>query len=96
MDQKREERVLAILNRYREAWAALQTDQDILNKSQIYYDRGWAYLSIARKWPDGSVGVVGPATAVRLRELNRMAIELERKKEERDAAKWSLGVDRDT
>ncbi len=52
-----------IIDAYREA-LRLVHGEERANESPIYYIQGWYYISIAQRFPDGSVGVYSRATSV--------------------------------
>ena len=60
-----------ILKEYRKLLADLN-GKDIARKSDLYYRSGWYYLNIARKFEDGSIGILGIPSCYRKRELLEM------------------------
>ncbi len=50
--------VTEVISRCQAAVLALY-GEEITAKSEVYYDRGWFYVAIARVFPDGSVGKGG-------------------------------------
>lgn len=69
---KREQFILDSLNVYRQAIRDLYGN-DIGEKSQVWYDSGWCYVWLARKFEDGSIGTLGEPMRVRLKQLNQFA-----------------------
>lgn len=51
---------IKIINDYREALRALY-GSEIADKSDIYPSSGWIYINLARRFHDGSIGIVEPA-----------------------------------
>lgn len=67
-----------ICNNYIDTLRLLYGDE-IANKSNIYYIRGWFYINLAQRFDDGSVGSIGPATAHRKKQVIEYTNELQRR-----------------
>lgn len=64
---------------YRDALREVYGDA-IADKSAVYYHYGWYYVDVARKFPDGSVGVGGTLpSGHRRKEMVLMIIELQKR-----------------
>jgi hypothetical protein len=64
---------------YREQLRRLYGD-DVADKSELYYNRGWYYVNIAQALNDGSVGVLGTASAHRQKEIIERTLNLKKRK----------------
>lgn len=60
-----------VLQNYREALRRLYGDE-IADKSNLYYARGWYYVSVARKCPDNSYYTDGIADGRRKKQIIEM------------------------
>lgn len=59
-----------LINEYREALKN-RTKDDILAKSDFYYYKGWYYVNIAIRFPDGSIGAISPASGMRRKDMEQ-------------------------
>ena len=50
--------------------------EEIANATEIYHSRGWYYLNLAQRFPDGSIGAIGRANAYRKKQILAMAATL--------------------
>ncbi len=64
-----------VLQNYREALRKVYGNE-IADKSNLYYARGWYYFSVARKYPDGSVGADSIADGRRKKQIIEMTNNL--------------------
>lgn len=69
-----------VMNAYRAELRRLYGDE-VADKTELHYARGWYYLNIARKFRDGSVGTLGKADAMRGSWLVKMTENLRTRKE---------------
>jgi hypothetical protein len=69
------------INGYREQLRRLYGD-DVADKSELHYNRGWYYVNIARTFEDGSVGVLGAREAVRQKELLERTLRFKKREPE--------------
>lgn len=53
--------------------------EDIAANTKLYQSRGWHYLNMARRFNDGSVGVLGRASCYRKRQLIEMTENLRKR-----------------
>ena len=53
--------------------------EDFADRTEFYYDRGWYYLNVAKRTPDGSVGVWGLPTCYRKRQIVKMTENLSKR-----------------
>ena len=60
-----------ILQDYREALRKLYGDE-IADKSNFYYAKGWYYISVAQRYPDKSCGASSIAYSRRKRQIIEM------------------------
>jgi len=60
-----------LIDNYREALRACYGDE-IADKSRIDYSKGWFYVALARRFPDGSIGIIDPANGKRAKRIIEM------------------------
>lgn len=65
----------ARLDRYRLALRLLYGNE-IADKTELYYSRGWYYVKLAQRISDDSVGTSGIANGHRAKQLDAMTAEL--------------------
>jgi len=61
---------------YRDELRRLYGDERA-DKSRADHHRGWYYINEARRWPDGSCGIIGAASAYRKQQVLEMLAVLQ-------------------
>lgn len=67
---------------YREELRRLYGNK-IADESRIYYGHGWYYINVAKEYPDGSIGCIGPAHAYRKNRVVAMIHNLRHSRNKR-------------
>jgi len=63
-----------IMSAFREALRSVLGD-DLADKTVLYYSKGWYYLNIAQRFPDGSSGAIGIPSGYRRAQIVTMTLE---------------------